>query len=68
STMINEMNELIKKILKKAAKDLKNRTVFSKSFAAFFNLSANFPEDISLLLFLYVFYHMNCCGGMSGIA
>ena len=58
------MNELIKKILKKAAKDLKNRTVFSKSFAAFFNLSANFPEDISLLLFLYVFYHMNCCGGM----
>ena len=68
STMINEMNELIKKILKKAAKNLKNRPVFSKSFAAFFNLSANFPEDISLLLFLYVFYHMNCCGGMSGIA
>ena len=40
-------------------------TVFFKTFAAFFNLSANFPEDISLLLFLYVFYHMNCCGGMS---
>lgn len=62
------MNELIKKILKKAAKDLKNRTVFFKSLAAFLNLSANFPEDISLLLFLYVFYHMNCCGGMSGIS
>lgn len=54
-----------KEVIKKAAKDLKNMTVFFKSFAAFFNLSANFPEDISLLLFLYVFYHMNCCGGMS---
>ena len=62
------MNELIKKIQKKAAKDLKNTTIFLKSFAAFFNLSANFPEDISLLLFLYIFYHMNCCGGMSGIS
>mgnify|MGYP007008544149 FL=1 len=54
-----------KEVIKKAAKDLKNMTVFFKFFAAFFNLSANFPEDISLLLFLYVFYHMNCCGGMS---
>ena len=62
------MNELIKKIQKKAAKDLKNTTMFFKSFAAFFNLSTNFPEDISLLLFLYVFYHMDCSGGMSGIA
>lgn len=62
------MNELIKKIQKKAAKDLKNTTMFFKSFAAFFNLSANFPEDISLLLFLYIFYHMNCSGGMSGIS
>lgn len=62
------MNELIKKILKKAAKDLENTVLFFKFFAAFFNLSANFPEDISLLLFLYIFYHMNCCGGMSGIA
>ena len=62
------MNELIKKIQKKAAKDLKNTTMFFNSFAAFFNLSANFPEDISLLLFLYIFYHMNCCGGMSGIS
>ena len=51
--------------IKKAAKDLKNMVVFFKSFAAFFDLSANFPEDISLLLFLYVFYHMNCSGGMS---
>ena len=42
--------------------------MFFKSFAAFFNLSTNFPEDISLLLFLYVFYHMDCSGGMSGIA
>ena len=39
--------------------------MFFKSFADFFYLSANFPEAISLLLFLYVFYHMNCCGGMS---
>jgi hypothetical protein len=54
-----------KEVIKKAAKDLKNMVVFFKSFAAFFDLSANFPEDISLLLFLYVFYHMNCSGGMS---
>ena len=42
--------------------------MFFKSFADFFNLFANFPEDISLLLFLYVFYHMNCSGGISRIA
>ena len=54
-----------KEVIKKAAKYFKNLVVFLKSFAAFFDLSANFPEDISLLLFLYVFYHMNCSGGMS---
>ena len=54
-----------KEVIKKAAKDLKNMVVFLKNLAAFFDLSANFPEDISLLLFLYVFYHMNCSGGMS---
>ena len=54
-----------KEVIKKSAKDLKNNTMFFKSFADFFYLSANFPEAISLLLFLYVFYHMNCCGGMS---
>jgi len=40
---------------KKSAKDLKNTAMFFKSFAGFFNLSANFPEDISLLLFLESF-------------
>ena len=54
-----------KEVIKKAAKDLKKMGGVFKSFAAFFDLSANFPEDISLLLFLYVFYHMNCSGGMS---
>ena len=40
-----------KEVIKKAAKDLKNTVMFFKSFAAFFNLSANFPEDISCLLY-----------------
>jgi hypothetical protein len=34
------------KVIEKAAKDLKNMTAFFKSFAAFLNLSASFPEDI----------------------